>query len=95
MNWKHKLNIKLLFTEGQAHTFFLNSSAMFLTKLLSSPNCLIFSSNYLILSWAYIAMSNLFSKALYLTISSLMSSYFYDTFLYSESMSKFLLFNFS
>ena len=68
---------------------------MFLTKLLSRPNCLIFSSNSRILSWAYIAMSNLFSNALYFTINSLMSSYFSDTFLSRDSMSKFLLFSFS
>ena len=88
----HKLNIK--FNVNWVHTFLLNNSAIFFTKLLSKPNCLIFSSNSLILSCASIAISNLFSNALYFTIKSLMSSSFSATFLSNDSMSAFLLFNF-
>lgn len=77
------------------HHHFLNSSAIFLTKLVSSPRHLIFSSKALSLSWVSSIICNLFSKALYLTIKSLISSSFYESCFCMFYTSFSLLFNLS
>jgi len=64
---------------------------MFLTKLLSKPRFLTCSSNSLSLALDSIIMSNLFYKAAYWIINSLMFSYFYASCCLKLSTSFYLL----